>query len=75
MYSFEQGGDGTFVWSLEDMVQLHRYPTFNVRGATTAITWIRRDDCPEEGFIYGTLEGYIAFCRYKREVSSDPNNL
>ena len=63
------GGDGLIVWSLEDMVQLHRISTFNVRGATTAITWIRRDDSPEEGFVYGTLEGYITFCRYKAEVS------
>lgn len=29
------------------------------RGATTAIAWVRREDEPEDGLIYGTQNGHL----------------
>ncbi|KAK7451284.1 hypothetical protein VKT23_012624 [Stygiomarasmius scandens] len=52
------GGDGTIIWSLDNMSICRRMST---HGGTTAITWIKRDGT--EGLVYGTHDGYLVFCR------------
>ncbi|KAJ7668603.1 WD40-repeat-containing domain protein [Mycena polygramma] len=55
--------DGTKVWDLETMTQLGCPSSSAIRGATTAITWIKRDDDPGEALSYGTQGGYLVCWR------------
>lgn len=29
------------------------------RGATTALAWVRREDEPDDGLVFGTANGYL----------------
>ncbi|KAJ7860932.1 hypothetical protein B0H13DRAFT_1900699 [Mycena leptocephala] len=54
------GNDGTRIWNLAGMVEISARPaTGGLRGATTAITWINRDDEPGDILVYGTINGYL----------------
>ncbi|KAJ7891470.1 hypothetical protein B0H13DRAFT_1887172 [Mycena leptocephala] len=55
--------DGTRVWDLETMKSIHSPSSPGIRGATTAISWIKRDDDPGEALFYGTQEGYLVCWR------------
>lgn len=57
------GGDGTIIWQLASKKILQNISTFGTRGATTSIIWVRRDDTLDEGFVYGTHNGYLIFYR------------
>ncbi|KAF8996952.1 WD40 repeat-like protein [Hymenopellis radicata] len=58
------GIDGTKIWCLQAMQLLHEIPSFKIRGATTEVCWIRRDDNPEvELLAYGTQCGFVIFLR------------
>ncbi len=67
--------DGARIWDLRSIVSGRHTPsTWNVsqflrpsgagdRGATTALAWIRREDEPDDGLIYGTSGGLIVCWR------------
>ncbi|KAF9548080.1 WD40 repeat-like protein [Agrocybe pediades] len=68
------GIDGVRIWDFRSIVGKHVPPAWKApqlsrpcgageRGPTTALTWIRREDEPEDGLVYGTASGMIACWR------------
>ena len=55
--------DGTRVWDLKTMQELRAPSGSGIRGATSAIAWIKRADDPGEALFVGTQEGYLACWR------------
>src|SRR5688572_26554999 len=53
------GSDGVRLWDLKRNIKLRIPGGSGQRGATTALTWVRRDDEVEDGLIYGTQGGYL----------------
>ncbi|KAK7000155.1 WD40 repeat-like protein [Favolaschia claudopus] len=53
------GSDGTRIWNLETMAQISRPAVKGIRGWTTAVLWIRREDDAAEILLYGTEQGYL----------------
>ncbi|KAJ6626391.1 hypothetical protein B0H10DRAFT_1941947 [Mycena sp. CBHHK59/15] len=54
------GTDGTKVWDLETMRRIRSPSNAGVRGASTTLTWIQREDEPGEAFFYGTQNSFLA---------------
>ncbi|KAF4611804.1 hypothetical protein D9613_004487 [Agrocybe pediades] len=68
------GVDGVRIWDMRSVVGKHIPPAWKAsqffrpcgageRGPTTALAWIRREDEPEDGLVYGTASGMIACWR------------
>ncbi|KAF4611959.1 hypothetical protein D9613_004307 [Agrocybe pediades] len=68
------GVDGVQIWDMRSVVGKHVPPGWKAtqlsrpcgagdRGPTTALTWIRREDEPEDGLVYGTASGMIVCWR------------
>ncbi|KAF9552662.1 hypothetical protein CPC08DRAFT_768124 [Agrocybe pediades] len=68
------GVDGVRIWDMRTIVgkpvppawkpsQFSRPCGAGDRGPTTALTWIRREDEPEDGLVYGTASGMIVCWR------------
>ncbi|KAJ6457855.1 WD40-repeat-containing domain protein [Mycena vitilis] len=53
------GTDGTRLWCLEKMSPATRPTGPGIRGATTSILWLRREDEATEILFYGTQNGYL----------------
>lgn len=53
------GSDGVRLWDLQSGEESARPTGAGNRGATTALAWIRREDDPEDGLVYGTANGYL----------------
>ncbi|KAJ7760297.1 WD40-repeat-containing domain protein [Mycena maculata] len=53
------GTDGTKVWDLKTMRKLGSPTSPDIRGASTALVWIKREDNLSEGLFYGTQNGHI----------------
>lgn len=57
------GIDGTRVWDLANLRSLSSPSNPDIRGATTAIVWIKRANDPGEALFYGTQEGFLVCWR------------
>ncbi|KAF9555246.1 WD40 repeat-like protein [Agrocybe pediades] len=68
------GVDGVRIWDFRDVMgkqlpsdwrasQLSRPSGAGDRGPTTALTWVRREDEPDDGLIYGTAGGLVVCWR------------
>jgi hypothetical protein len=53
------GTDGVRVWELPTMTLLESPTGEGQRGAATSLVWIRREDEPEDGLVYGTQNGFL----------------
>ncbi|KAJ6529252.1 WD40-repeat-containing domain protein [Mycena capillaripes] len=53
------GTDGTKVWDLRTMHELGSPKTPEIRGASTALVWIKREDDLSEALFYGTQNGQL----------------
>ncbi|KAF5343334.1 hypothetical protein D9758_014165 [Tetrapyrgos nigripes] len=53
-YLASGANDGTVIWDLQTMSIVKQISSNEVRDATTAVLWIKRQDTLEEGLIYGT---------------------
>jgi hypothetical protein len=51
--------DGVNLWSLLTMKAIEGPSVTGIRGATTALVWIRREDDPGEVLFYGTQNGHL----------------
>ncbi|THV07820.1 WD40 repeat-like protein [Dendrothele bispora CBS 962.96] len=58
-YLVSGGEDGCIIWELRRMKIVQRIPTSGIKGAVTAVGWVRREDTIEEGLVYGTHNGWI----------------
>lgn len=47
------------MWNLNDSAQFERPSGAGHRGATTALAWVRREDEPDDGLVYGTANGWL----------------
>ncbi|RDB28137.1 hypothetical protein Hypma_001403 [Hypsizygus marmoreus] len=65
-------GDGVRMWNLRKMTELDRPSGAGQRGATTALSWIRREDEPDDGLVYGTANGFLVCWK---ETTSGENSL
>lgn len=63
------GGNGTFIWDLQKMSIVKHISSNEIRDATTAILWVKRQDTLEEGLIYGTGSGYLVFWIQNNQAS------
>ncbi|KAJ7711646.1 WD40-repeat-containing domain protein [Mycena metata] len=61
------GSDGTKVWDLGAMRQLGSPGSPALRGGTTALVWIKRDDEVSEALFYGTENGYLVCWREAKQ--------
>ncbi|KAJ7732819.1 WD40-repeat-containing domain protein, partial [Mycena olivaceomarginata] len=53
------GTDGTKVWDLSTMRELRSPKSSDIRGASTALVWIKREDDLGEALFYGTQNGQL----------------
>jgi WD40 repeat protein len=53
------GTDGVKLWSLATMAAIRNPGSVGLRGATTALVWMRREDEPDEVLYHGTQNGYL----------------
>ncbi|KAJ7624587.1 WD40-repeat-containing domain protein [Roridomyces roridus] len=54
------GTDGTKVWDLTTFHSIAEVPAApDIRGATTCLKWIKRDDDVSEAMVYGSQTGYL----------------
>lgn len=53
------GMDGVKLYTLPTMKSIERPTGAGHRGATTVLTWIRREDEPNDALIYGTQNGFL----------------
>ncbi|KAF7372579.1 hypothetical protein MVEN_00120600 [Mycena venus] len=53
------GTDGTKVWDLSTMRELGSPKSPGIRGASTALVWIKREDDLGEALFYGTQNGQL----------------
>ncbi|KAJ7018621.1 WD40-repeat-containing domain protein [Mycena alexandri] len=53
------GSDGTRLWNLEQMSSIARPAGAGIRGATTALLWVRREDEAAEILFFGTQQGFL----------------
>jgi hypothetical protein len=60
------GSDGVKIWNLVDEIPIRIPGGSGLRGATTALVWIRRDDEVEDGLVYGTQAGYLVGWKERR---------
>ncbi|KAJ7037649.1 WD40-repeat-containing domain protein [Mycena alexandri] len=51
--------DGTRLWNLENMTAIARPAGAGIRGATTALLWVRREDEAAEVLFFGTHRGFL----------------
>ncbi|KAJ7744347.1 WD40-repeat-containing domain protein [Mycena metata] len=61
------GTDGTKVWDLGAMCKLESPGSPALRGGTTALVWIKRDDEVSEALFYGTENGYLVCWREAKQ--------
>ncbi|KAJ7782049.1 hypothetical protein DFH07DRAFT_765027 [Mycena maculata] len=55
-----RGTDGTRVWDFATFCSIAQVPASpDIRGATTCLRWIKRDDDVCEALVYGTQAGYL----------------
>ncbi|KAJ7721259.1 hypothetical protein DFH07DRAFT_972336 [Mycena maculata] len=57
--------DGTKVWDLKTMRELASPNSPDIRGASTALVWIKREDDLSEGLFYGTQNGHIGLAVFE----------
>ncbi|KAJ7878720.1 WD40-repeat-containing domain protein [Mycena leptocephala] len=57
------GLSGTLVWDVEKMETLRSPSSPTIRGATTALLWVKRADDPGSTLFVGTLQGYVVVWR------------
>ena len=60
MLSHDPGSDGTKVWDLVTRREVPVPASSDMRGATTALLWVKRDDHVGEALVMGTQGGYLA---------------
>lgn len=53
------GNDGVHVWELPKKRLLESLTGEGQRGAATALVWIRQEDKPEDGLVYGTQNRFL----------------
>ncbi|KAG6903636.1 hypothetical protein DXG01_016112, partial [Tephrocybe rancida] len=58
------GADGVRIFDLRRSGKVRFSPVVTpvgvgIRGATTALAWIQREDEPDDGLVYGTQAGYV----------------
>ncbi|KAJ7859852.1 WD40-repeat-containing domain protein [Mycena olivaceomarginata] len=53
------GTDGTKVWDLSTMRELRSPKSSDIRGASTALVWIKREDDLGKALFYGTQNGQL----------------
>lgn len=68
------GIDGVRIWSLATLTELSRPVGAGGRGATTALTWVRRQDDTDDALIYGTQIGFLV-CWKREETRNQPVSL
>ncbi|KAJ7256867.1 WD40-repeat-containing domain protein [Mycena haematopus] len=62
------GTDGTKVWDLSTMRELGSPKSPEIRGASTALVWIKREDDLSEALFYGTQNGQLGLAVFE-EIS------
>ncbi|KAK7044605.1 WD40-repeat-containing domain protein [Favolaschia claudopus] len=63
------GTDGTKVWDVGSLRELEAPGWSELRGATTALVWVKRDDDLSEALFYGTEHGFlVCWKEAKRDV-------
>ncbi|KAJ6537915.1 WD40-repeat-containing domain protein [Mycena capillaripes] len=62
------GTDGTKVWDLSTMRELGSPKSPEIRRASTALVWIKREDDLREGLFYGTQNGQLGLAVFE-EIS------
>ncbi|KAJ7924675.1 WD40-repeat-containing domain protein [Mycena leptocephala] len=62
------GTDGTKVWDLSTMRELRSPKSPEIRGASTALVWIKREDDLGEALFYGTQNGQLGLAVFE-EIS------
>ncbi|KAJ7121074.1 hypothetical protein C8R44DRAFT_877385 [Mycena epipterygia] len=60
--------DGTKVWDLSTMRELGSPKSPEIRGASTALVWIKREDDLSEALFYGTQNGQLGLATFE-EIS------
>ncbi|KAJ7736277.1 WD40-repeat-containing domain protein [Mycena metata] len=61
------GTDGTKVWDVSTKRELASPKSPAIRGATTALVWVKREDDLGEALFYGTLNGYLICWRQAKQ--------
>ncbi|KAJ7770758.1 WD40-repeat-containing domain protein [Mycena metata] len=61
------GTDGTKVWDVSTKRELASPKSPAIRGATTALVWVKREDDLGEALFYGTLNGYLVCWRQAKQ--------
>ncbi|CAK5272844.1 unnamed protein product [Mycena citricolor] len=65
--------NGPKVWDLKDMRQVEVVTVASdLRGATTKLQWIKREDDICEALIYGTQNGFLVCCRLDNPGNAEP---
>ncbi|KAJ7478959.1 WD40-repeat-containing domain protein, partial [Mycena latifolia] len=64
------GTDGVKLWDLTKLADLLRPNGAGIRGATSALLWIRREDEPGELLVYGTQMGYVVVWKQSEDNSA-----
>ncbi|CAK5269520.1 unnamed protein product [Mycena citricolor] len=65
--------NGPKVWDMKDMQQVEVVTvTSDLRGATTKLQWIKREDDIGKALIYGTQNGFIVCCRLESTGQAAP---
>ncbi|KAJ7450347.1 WD40-repeat-containing domain protein [Mycena latifolia] len=62
------GTDGTKIWDLSTMRELGSPKSPEIRGASTALVWIKREDDLSEALFYGTQNGQLGLAVFE-EIS------
>ncbi|KAJ7836737.1 WD40-repeat-containing domain protein [Mycena leptocephala] len=57
------GLSGTLVWDVEKMQTLRSPSSPAIRGATSALLWVKHADDPGSTLFFGTLQGYVVVWR------------
>jgi hypothetical protein len=64
------GTDGVKIWNMRTWEMIPCPTAAGLRGATTALTWIRREDELEIGLIYGTQAGFLVGWKQARDIEN-----
>ncbi|KAJ7080660.1 WD40-repeat-containing domain protein [Mycena belliarum] len=65
------GTDGVKLWDLTTLAALARPNGAGIRGATSALVWIRREDEAGEILVYGTQIGFVVFWKQNPVAGKD----
>ncbi|KAJ7660940.1 WD40-repeat-containing domain protein [Mycena polygramma] len=69
------GTDGTRVWDFATFRSIAQVPASpDIRGATTCLRWIKRDDDVCEALVYGTQAGYLV-CWQQDDVDTKDGKI